>query len=134
MGHVPEVLPLSVRGTAMGVAVCLHWFGELPGVADLPDHARQLGPGPVFLGYAGMGVIAFLFVKALVTETKGRSLEEIEADLQRKRAPASPGGGRRRLRPLREGRLSRRADAGRHAYAYDSLAKRHCRTGLLAGK
>jgi hypothetical protein len=30
-----------------------------------------------------MGVLAFLFVRALVTETKGRSLEEIEADLQR---------------------------------------------------
>jgi hypothetical protein len=28
-------------------------------------------------------VLAFLFVKAFVTETKGRSLEEIEADLQR---------------------------------------------------
>jgi hypothetical protein len=30
-----------------------------------------------------MGVLAFLFVKTLVTETKGRSLEEIEADLQK---------------------------------------------------
>jgi hypothetical protein len=30
-----------------------------------------------------MGVLAFVFVQALVTETKGRSLEEIEADLQR---------------------------------------------------
>jgi hypothetical protein len=28
-------------------------------------------------------VLAFVFVKSLVTETKGRSLEEIEADLQR---------------------------------------------------
>jgi hypothetical protein len=46
----------------------------------------------VFLGYAGMGVLAFLFVKTLVTETKGRSLEEIEADLQR----ATGGPGRRR--------------------------------------
>jgi hypothetical protein len=35
-------------------------------------------------GYAAIGVLAFVFVKALVPETKGRSLEEIEADLQRK--------------------------------------------------
>jgi len=32
-----------------------------------------------------MGVLALLFVKTLVTETKGRSLEEIEADLQKDR-------------------------------------------------
>jgi Sugar (and other) transporter len=42
------------------------------------------GPGPVFLGYAAIGVLAFVFVRALVPETKGRSLEEIEAALQRK--------------------------------------------------
>lgn len=44
----------------------------------------------MFLGYAGMGVLAFLFVKALVPETKGRSLEEIEADLQRKTGAGEP--------------------------------------------
>jgi hypothetical protein len=58
------------------------------------------GPGPVFLGYAVIGVLAFLFVKAMVPETKGRSLEEIEADLQRKTGAGEPavatagGGGR----------------------------------------
>jgi hypothetical protein len=37
-----------------------------------------------------MGIIAFAFVKTMVTETKGRSLEEIEGDLQE-----AAGGTRR---------------------------------------
>jgi SP family sugar:H+ symporter-like MFS transporter len=81
---LPEVLPLSVRGTAMGVAVCLHWGANFVVSQTFPVLLDKWGPGPVFLGYAAIGVLAFLFVKALVPETKGRSLEEIEADLQGK--------------------------------------------------
>src|ERR1700710_1740570 len=80
---IPEVLPLSVRGTAMGVAVCANWAANFLVSQTFPPLLSSLGPGPVFLGYAGMGVLAAVFVKTLVTETKGRSLEEIEADLQR---------------------------------------------------
>jgi Sugar (and other) transporter len=55
------------------------------------------GAGPVSLGYAVIGMLAFVFVRAVVPETKGRSLEEIEADLQRKsdtseRRPATASG------------------------------------------
>jgi MFS transporter, SP family, sugar:H+ symporter len=79
---LPEVLPLSVRGTAMGVAIFLHWGANFAVSQTFPMLLSAFGPGPVFLGYAGMGILALLFVKAFVTETKGRSLEEIEADLQ----------------------------------------------------
>jgi len=48
---------------------------------SFPIMLDKWGSGPVFLGYAVVGVIAFVFVKALVPETKGRSLEEIESDL-----------------------------------------------------
>jgi sugar porter (SP) family MFS transporter len=81
---LPEVLPLSVRGTAMGVAVCLHWFANFLVSQSFPIMLDKWGSGPVFLGYAVIGVIAFVFVKALVPETKGRSLEDIEADLHMK--------------------------------------------------
>ena len=78
---LPEVLPLSVRGAALGVAVCLNWAANFLVSQTFPVMLNSWGPGPVFLGYAGMGVLAFLFVWSLVPETKGRSLEEIEASL-----------------------------------------------------
>jgi SP family sugar:H+ symporter-like MFS transporter len=81
---LPEVLPLRIRGTAMGVAIFLHWIANFIVSQTFPSLLASLGPGPVFLGYAVIGVLAFVFVSAFVTETKGRSLEEIEADLQQK--------------------------------------------------
>jgi MFS family permease len=86
---IPEVLPLSVRGTAMGVAVFFNWAANFLVAQTFPSLLSSLGPGPVFLGYAVLGILAGLFVKVFVTETKGRSLEEIETDLRH-------GSGRRR--------------------------------------
>lgn len=68
----------------MGVAVCLHWGANFLVSQTFPVMLDAWGAGPVFLGYAGIGVLAFLFVRAVVRETKGRSLEEIEEALQRK--------------------------------------------------
>ena len=87
---IPEVLPLSLRGTAMGVAVFGNWAANFLVSQTFPPMLKSLGPGPVFLGYAVMGILVGVFVKAFVAETKGRSLEEIEADLQ------GPSGRRRR--------------------------------------
>jgi sugar porter (SP) family MFS transporter len=86
---IPEVLPLSVRGTAMGVAVFGNWAANFVVSQTFPSLISALTPGPVFLGYAGLGVLAGVFVKIFVAETKNRSLEEIEGDLQH-------AGGRRR--------------------------------------
>jgi sugar porter (SP) family MFS transporter len=92
---IPEVLPLSVRGTAMGVAVFGNWAANFAVSQTFPALLKGLGPGPVFLGYAVLGILAGVFVKIFVAETKGRSLEEIEADLQRTT-------GRRRRRRAEE--------------------------------
>ena len=86
---LPEVLPLRIRGTAMGVAIFLHWLANFAVSQTFPVFLAAWGPGITFLGYAVIGVVAFVFVSALVTETKGRSLEEIEADLQQKARFAS---------------------------------------------
>ena len=79
---LPEILPLSVRGAALGVAITLHWFANFVVSQTFPLALDAWGPGTVFLGYAVIGVVATAFVLKFVTETKGRSLEEIEGDLQ----------------------------------------------------
>jgi hypothetical protein len=81
------------------VAVCLHWGANFMVSQTFPVMLDGWGPGPVFLGYAVIGVLAFLFVRALVPETKGRSLEEIESDLQR------GGDSRRGLRSTDPGKV-----------------------------
>jgi SP family sugar:H+ symporter-like MFS transporter len=86
---LPEVLPLRIRGTAMGVAIFLHWIANFIVSQTFPSLLAALGPGIPFLGYAVIGVLAFIFVSAFVTETKGRSLEEIESDLQERASFAS---------------------------------------------
>jgi MFS transporter, SP family, sugar:H+ symporter len=79
---LPEILPLSVRGAALGVAVCLHWLANFTVSQTFPVALDAWGPGTVFLGYAVIGLVATAFVLRFVTETKGRSLEQIETDLQ----------------------------------------------------
>jgi MFS transporter, SP family, sugar:H+ symporter len=86
---LPEVLPLRIRGTAMGVAIFLHWIANFIVAQTFPSLLASVGPGPTFLGYAVIGVLAFVFVQTLVTETKGRSLEQIEADLRERASFAS---------------------------------------------
>ncbi len=86
---LPEVLPLHVRGAALGVAIGLHWFANFVVSQTFPVLLDKLGAGPVFLGYAGIGVLATLFVVKLVPETKGRSLEEIEERLHDAVSPAA---------------------------------------------
>jgi hypothetical protein len=85
---LPEILPLRIRGTAMGLAIFLHWGANFVVSQTFPILLATVGAGAVFLGYALIGSAALLFVRSRVTETKGRSLEEIEADLQGKAAPA----------------------------------------------
>jgi sugar porter (SP) family MFS transporter len=79
-----EIFPLKVRGSAMAVATVLLWGANFLVSLSFPVLLEALGLGWLFLGYALIGVAAILFVRSFVTETKGRSLEEIEADLHQK--------------------------------------------------
>jgi SP family sugar:H+ symporter-like MFS transporter len=53
----------------------------------MPDELMKcFGSLPLFLAFAIICVAALLFVRFLVTETKGRSLKEIQNDLRQRAA------------------------------------------------
>lgn len=76
-----EIFPTKIRGRAMAVATFTIWTSCYIVAQTFPmlnDHPA-IGPAKTFFVYAVCSLGAFLFVLAKVPETKGRSLEEIEA-------------------------------------------------------
>jgi sugar porter (SP) family MFS transporter len=80
---ISELLPLNVRGTAMGLVLVLNWLANFLVGLIFPIALASAGISIVFLTFAVVGIISFFFVLGLIPETKGKSLEKIEADLRR---------------------------------------------------
>lgn len=78
---ISEIFPLNVRGAAMGVTTLSLWFSNFL-VAQFFPSLFDIGPTVAFAVFAGITAAGLIFVYALVPETKGRTLEEIEADLR----------------------------------------------------
>ncbi|SEW30904.1 sugar porter family MFS transporter [Natrinema salifodinae] len=78
---ISEIYPLNVRGAAMGVVTLVLWLSNFL-VAQLFPSLFEIGPTVAFWSFAGVTAAAFAFAYVFVPETKGRSLEEIEADLR----------------------------------------------------
>jgi sugar porter (SP) family MFS transporter len=76
---ISEIYPLKIRGRAMGVATVANWGSNLLVALTFLSLLRSLGRPWTFWLYAVVGVISWLFVFRLVPETKGRTLEQIEA-------------------------------------------------------
>lgn len=83
---ISEIFPNRIRGTAISVAVSALWIACFILTLTFPMLERSIGTGNTFWIYAGICAIGFLFIRWRVPETKGRTLEQIEADL-------SAGGG-----------------------------------------
>ncbi|MFO1069920.1 MAG: sugar porter family MFS transporter [Geminicoccaceae bacterium] len=78
-----EIFPLAVRARAMSLATLANWAFNLVVTLTFLDLLAALGKPATFLLYAAMGVAALLFIQRRVPETRGRTLEEIEADWHR---------------------------------------------------
>ncbi|MGJ7033066.1 sugar porter family MFS transporter [Niabella hirudinis] len=76
---ISEIFPNKVRGAATSVAVLALWASYAVLTFTFPILAKNLGTYTPFYIYAGVCVLGFLFVKFRVKETKGKSLEEMDA-------------------------------------------------------
>ena len=72
-----EIFPNRVRDAAMAVCVMALWIANFMVTQFFPPMLEKLG-GWTFFFYSFMCLVCFFFVKSLVPETKGKSLEEIE--------------------------------------------------------
>ncbi len=79
---IAEIFPLAVRGRAMSLATISNWGFNLLVTITFLGLIDLCGRTGTFLLYAALTLVAVAFTAALVPETKGRSLEEIEDALE----------------------------------------------------
>jgi sugar porter (SP) family MFS transporter len=76
---IAEIYPLRVRGLAMGVATTANWASNLLVALTFLTLTETFGPSLTFWLYGLLTVVALIFAYRLVPETKGKTLEAIEA-------------------------------------------------------
>ncbi len=75
---IAEIFPTRIRGRAMAIATVALWLADFAVSLTFPVIADKLHESFAFWLYAGMCLINFFFIWAVLPETKGKSLEEIE--------------------------------------------------------
>ncbi|KAF1887285.1 hypothetical protein Lal_00040886 [Lupinus albus] len=85
LGPVPwvimsEIFPIHVKGTAGSLVVLINWLGAWVVSYTFNFLMTWSSPGTLFF-YAGCSLLTILFVEKLVPETKGKTLEEIQASI-----------------------------------------------------
>jgi SP family galactose:H+ symporter-like MFS transporter len=74
-----EIYPVRIRGRAMSVGTVANWSANLIVALSFLTLTQILGKPTTFWLYGGVSIGAWLFAFYLMPETKGKSLEEIEA-------------------------------------------------------
>ncbi len=81
---ISEIFPSRIKGIAISVVGFFNSLVSFSVTQVFPWELSNLGPTMTFAIYAALSLLALLFVKRFVIETKGRSLEEVEELLIRK--------------------------------------------------
>jgi len=80
---ISEIFPTKLRGRAMSVALSGMWVASYLSLLVFPLMRKHLGDAGTFWCFAAFALLNFLYARFQVPETKGYTLEEIEAMWQR---------------------------------------------------
>jgi sugar porter (SP) family MFS transporter len=89
---IAEIYPLKIRGLAEGMAATFNWGSNLAVSLTFLTLLEKLGASSTFLLYAFASVASWFFAYYFVPETKGRTLEQIEAFWRAKHRLRKTGG------------------------------------------
>ncbi|WCJ21459.1 Major facilitator superfamily protein [Euphorbia peplus] len=83
MGAVPwvvmsEIFPINIKGVAGSLATLVNWFGAWV-ISYTYNFLISWSSYGTFLLYAAVNALAIVFIALVVPETKGRTLEQIQA-------------------------------------------------------
>lgn len=78
---ISEIYPNRIKGIAMSFATAVSWLCTFLTVYFAPVIHGSLGLNYLFGIFGIFSILAFVFVKIWIPETKGKSLEEIEIEL-----------------------------------------------------
>jgi major inositol transporter-like SP family MFS transporter len=77
-----EIFPMRMRGFGMGVAAVVLWLTNFVIGLVFPSLVSWIGISHTFFLFVVAGLFSLTFVKLYVPETKGRTLESLEAELR----------------------------------------------------
>jgi MFS family permease len=78
---ISEIFPNHLRASGQAFGSSTHWVLAAIIPSMIPFLFSTIGPGVVFLIFAIMMVFQLLFVIFMMPETKGKSLEELQATI-----------------------------------------------------
>ncbi len=80
--YISEIFPNRHRAEGQALGSFTHWIFAALLTSFFPKMVTAFPPGAVFAFFAGMMVLELVWVKTMVVETKGESLEHIQARLK----------------------------------------------------
>ncbi|KAL0317871.1 UNVERIFIED_CONTAM: D-xylose-proton symporter-like 2 [Sesamum angustifolium] len=78
---ISEVFPLRLRGRGLSIAVLVNFAANAVVTFAFSPLRELLGAGILFFTFGGIAVFSLIFIFFIIPETKGLTLEEIEAKL-----------------------------------------------------